>query len=75
MLGGADCRMAHCAATGDASVIDRHDVVIAPADMKLRAAIALKRQTRHPIVLVDQMGRLAGLCGDEEIYRGLLRRP
>jgi len=24
-------------------------------------------------VLVDQLGRMAGLCGDEEIYRALLR--
>jgi len=37
-------------------------------------AIALERRTPHPILLVDQLGRLAGLCGDEEIYRGLLRR-
>jgi MinD-like ATPase involved in chromosome partitioning or flagellar assembly len=28
----------------------------------------------YPILLVDQIGRLAGLCGDDEIYRGLLRR-
>ena len=30
--------------------------------------------TGNPIVLVDQLGRIAGLCGDDEIYRGLLRR-
>jgi glycine betaine/proline transport system ATP-binding protein len=50
------------------------DMIIAPVDLTLRAAIALKQQTNHPILLVDQLGRLAGLCGDEEIYRGLLRR-
>jgi glycine betaine/proline transport system ATP-binding protein len=50
------------------------DMIVAPVDLTLRAAIALKRQTDHPIVLVDQLGRLAGLCGDEEIYRGLLRK-
>jgi glycine betaine/proline transport system ATP-binding protein len=44
------------------------------ADVKLRAAISLKRQTPHPIMLIDQLGRLAGLCGDEEIYLALLRR-
>ena len=49
-------------------------MIVAPVDLTLRAAIALKRQTDHPILLVDQLGRLAGLCGDEEIYRGLLRR-
>ncbi|MCR4283621.1 MAG: choline ABC transporter ATP-binding protein [Bauldia sp.] len=51
-----------------------YDMIVAPVDLTLRAAIALKRQTDHPILLVDQLGRLAGLCGDDEIYRGLLRR-
>lgn len=50
------------------------DLIVAPLDLKLKAAIALKCQTDHPILLVDQLGRLAGLCDDEEIYRGLLRR-
>ncbi|WP_445680745.1 choline ABC transporter ATP-binding protein [Radicibacter daui] len=49
------------------------DVVVAPLDLKLRAAIALRQYSGSPVVLVDQLGRLAGLCGDEEIYRGLLR--
>jgi glycine betaine/proline transport system ATP-binding protein len=50
------------------------DVIVAPAHLKLQAAIALKRQTSHPILLVDQLGRLAGLCGNNEIYGGLVRR-
>jgi glycine betaine/proline transport system ATP-binding protein len=49
-------------------------VLVVPVDIKLKAAVALKRQTDHPILLVDQLGRLAGLCGDEEIYASLLRR-
>ena len=53
---------------------EAYDFIVAPVDLTLRAAIALKSQTDHPILLVDQLGRLAGLCGDEEIYRGLLRR-
>jgi glycine betaine/proline transport system ATP-binding protein len=40
----------------------------------LQSAIALKRKTSHAILLVDQLGRLAGLCDNNEIYRGLLRR-
>lgn len=51
-----------------------YDMIIAPVDLTLRAAIALKRQTDYPILLVDQLGRLAGLCGDDEIYRSLLQR-
>jgi glycine betaine/proline transport system ATP-binding protein len=74
MLDGNECHVARCTTTGENPPIARADVVMAPVEMKLRAAIALKRQTTHPIVLVDQLGRLAGLCGDEEIYLGLLRR-
>jgi glycine betaine/proline transport system ATP-binding protein len=74
-LGG---RAGHLAAadgeTGTIPEAARYDMIVAPVDLTLRAAIALKRQTDHPILLVDQLGRLAGLCGDDEIYRGLLRR-
>ena len=50
------------------------DIIIAPVDLKLNVAIALKRQSDHPIIFVDKAGRLAGLCGDDEIYASLLRR-
>jgi glycine betaine/proline transport system ATP-binding protein len=72
MFDGGACHLANC--TGENQTVERADLVMAPVDLKLRAAIALKQQTTHPIVLVDQLGRLAGLCGDEEIYLGLLRR-
>jgi glycine betaine/proline transport system ATP-binding protein len=73
-LNGREARLA--TATADTGTISDgpYDVIVAPVDLTLRAAIALKQQTEHPILLVDQLGRLAGLCGDEEIYRGLLRR-
>ncbi len=50
------------------------DVILAPLDLRMRAAIELRRASGNPIVLVDQLGRMAGLCGDDEIYRGLLAR-
>ncbi|RTL95880.1 choline ABC transporter ATP-binding protein [Ancylobacter rudongensis] len=67
------------AADGEAGLIDdklAHDAdcIVAPVDLKLKAAIELKRHTDLPILLVDSLGRLAGLCDDDEIYRGLLRR-
>jgi len=49
------------------------DVIIAPVDLKLQQAIALKQRSDNPILLVDKLGRLAGLCDNAEIYRGLLR--
>ena len=36
------------------------DIIVAPANLKLQTAIALKRQSNHAILLVDQLGRLAG---------------
>jgi len=60
--------------TGTTPPGEAYDFIVAPVDLTLRAAIALKSRSDHPILLVDQLGRLAGLCGDEEIYRGLLRR-
>jgi glycine betaine/proline transport system ATP-binding protein len=50
------------------------DVVVAPIDLKMRSAIALRRSSGNPIILVDQLGRMAGLCGDDEIYRALLQQ-
>jgi len=49
------------------------EIIVAPVDLKMRLAIELRRASGNPIVLVDQLGRMAGLCGDDEIYRALLR--
>jgi glycine betaine/proline transport system ATP-binding protein len=61
-------------ATGETSAPPGFDVVVAPIDLKMRSAIALRRVSGNPIVLVDQLGRMAGLCGDDEIYRALLQQ-
>jgi len=60
--------------TGETSGEGGFDVVVAPIDLKMRSAIALRRSSGNPIVLVDQLGRMAGLCGDDEIYRALLQQ-
>ena len=52
---------------------DTADIIVAPVDLKMRMAIELRRLSGNPVVLVDQLGRMAGLCGDDEIYRALLR--
>jgi len=61
-------------ATGETSAAEGFDVVVAPIDLKMRSAIALRRSSGNPIVLVDQLGRMAGLCGDDEIYQALLQQ-
>jgi glycine betaine/proline transport system ATP-binding protein len=47
--------------------------VVAPVELSMRAAIELRQATGHPVILTEQ-GRAVGLCGDEEIYRGILRQ-
>ena len=36
-------------------------------------AIELRQATGQPVALVED-GRLVGVCGDEEIYAGILRQ-
>jgi glycine betaine/proline transport system ATP-binding protein len=61
-------------ATGETLAPPGFDIVVAPIDLKMRSAIALRSISGNPIVLVDQLGRMAGLCGDDEIYRALLQQ-
>jgi hypothetical protein len=48
-------------------------LITAPTEMSMRAAIELRQASGHPVALVEE-GRLVGVCGDEEIYRGILRQ-
>lgn len=48
-------------------------LVVAPADLTMRKAIELRYRTGTPVALVAD-GKLVGICGDEEIYRGILRQ-
>ena len=48
-------------------------LTIAACDIKLREAIELRRASLYPLALVDRNMVFAGLCGESEIYRGLLR--
>jgi glycine betaine/proline transport system ATP-binding protein len=73
-LDGRAGRLVAINGEGSATPSSEADIVVASVDLKLREAIELRRATGNPVVLVDQLGCLAGLCGDEEIYRGLLRR-
>ena len=64
----------HAGSLAAAAAADTHsDILVAPVDLKMRLAIELRRRSGNPIVLVDELGRLAGLCGDDEIYRALLQ--
>jgi glycine betaine/proline transport system ATP-binding protein len=48
-------------------------VVLAPPGIKLRAALEIRHRTGNPLAMVED-GRLVGVIGDDEIYRGILRQ-
>jgi glycine betaine/proline transport system ATP-binding protein len=48
-------------------------LIAAPVEMSMRMAIQLRQSSGHPVALL-QDGRLVGVCGDREIYRGILRQ-
>ena len=48
-------------------------VIVAPAHVTMHGAIRLRQASGYPVALVAD-GRLVGVCGDEEIYRGILRQ-
>ena len=51
-----------------------HDVIVtADPDMRMRTAIELRHATGRPVILVSD-GKMVGICGDDDIYRGILRQ-
>ncbi|MDJ0686307.1 MAG: choline ABC transporter ATP-binding protein [Alphaproteobacteria bacterium] len=57
-----------------AAVADRRCLALAPVDVTMRQVIDLRRRSGAPVLLMED-GKAVGVCGDEEIYRGILRRP
>jgi glycine betaine/proline transport system ATP-binding protein len=48
-------------------------VVLAPPEITMHEAVALRQKTGAPIAMVED-GKLIGVVGDTEIYRGILRQ-
>ena len=48
-------------------------VVTASPDITMKTAIEIRHATGRPVALLEE-GRLIGIVGDEEIYRGMLRQ-
>ncbi len=58
----------------DLDALTTDAVVTAGPGVTMRTALELRHVTSTPVVLVDESGRMIGVVGDEEIYRGLLRQ-
>ncbi len=55
----------------DLAALAAGDICTAPTDLRMRTAIEIRHRTGRPVLMVED-GRLIGVIGDEEIYRGLL---
>ncbi len=53
--------------------IGRDAVVAAPPDIRMRQVLEIRHTTCSPVALVEN-GKLIGVVGDDEIYRGILRQ-
>ncbi len=51
--------------------LDPDCLVLAPPEIKMRDAVAIRQKTGAPVLLVGD-GKLLGVVGDDEIYRGIL---
>ena len=57
----------------DLAALAAGDICAAPPDLRMRTAIEIRHRTGRPVLMVEY-GRLIGVIGDEEIYRGLVGR-
>ncbi|MDE0058673.1 MAG: choline ABC transporter ATP-binding protein [Defluviicoccus sp.] len=55
----------------DPAALDGGTICAAAPDLRMRVAIELRHCTGRPVLMVDD-GRLVGVIGDDEIYRGLM---
>lgn len=70
---GADVPLLRVEADGVIPNNAKHGIAIASPDVTLKTAIALRQTSGHGLGLVDEQGRLIGLCDDSDIFGGLLR--
>ena len=54
-------------------MLTRRDMIAAPPDIRMREVLEIRHTACSPVALVED-GRLVGVVGDDEIYRGILRQ-
>jgi glycine betaine/proline transport system ATP-binding protein len=73
-VGGEQGQLVACRDDQEPSDIGPVGVLVVSDETELRRAIAWKRLNHHPILGIGPAGELTGICGDGEIYLGLMRR-
>jgi glycine betaine/proline transport system ATP-binding protein len=73
-VGGEQGQLVACRDEEEPSDVGPKGVLVVSDETELRRAIAWKRLNHHPILGIGPTGELTGICGDGEIYLGLMRR-
>ncbi len=69
---GAATRIIPLSAPYDTHDLSRDEIAAVPVDILMRSAVEILNATKAPLILLDD-GKFAGVIGEEEIYRGILR--
>ena len=67
----APAAIRHHAPEMDLAALAADTICAATPDLRMRVAIELRHRTGRPVLMVED-GRLVGVIGDDEIYRGLM---
>ena len=70
---GVAARLMACGPDIDAKQLGSDICAMVAPSVRLRTALEFRHATGKPVVLVED-GRMVGVIGDEEIYRGILRQ-
>ena len=70
---GQDGRLQPYTPDLDLDALDREVIVTASPDLRMVTAIQIRYRTGTPVIIEDD-GRMIGVVGDDEIYRGMLRQ-
>ncbi len=70
---GQPIKIFHCDENTDFETVKSNVIFSAPMNLKMRWNIEARYHTGAPVLLIDD-GKLTGIIGDDEIYRGILRQ-
>ncbi|MFM9842271.1 MAG: choline ABC transporter ATP-binding protein [Dongiaceae bacterium] len=73
-IGGARGEFVPYATDMDLARLPDHVMVTGGERTPMRAAVLVRQITRRPLVLLDDDGRLLGVVGEHELYRGMLKQ-
>jgi glycine betaine/proline transport system ATP-binding protein len=73
-IDGASGRLASYSEDLDLDRMPKDVMLTADTHTKMRAAIMVRSAMQRPLLILDEGGRLLGVVGEQELYRGMLKQ-